>query len=649
MLVVLTAWYPENMKRYIFFFLFLFVFALSWAQNTTETTQTESYIPYRIAVTDFSVNDLSGSLEDAQTIANALANAFEAALVESGRFNVVTRNNLDSVMAEIALSQSGVIKPEQAIELGKLSGAELLVTGNLVYNEDFQITIKFINALTGEIDAAASLQAQDSSGFIMMAQELCSQAGDAYAPRGTVIATGQRTFIDLGSESGVGDTRTGTLVRERLIEGYRFHDKVGSFSISSLGPEASTIIVNLEPNMQVQVGDIAMLDSHFDFDMKTVNMMPDIATSLGTAVITVRGDNIPQFINIYTAEGDIIATTTPSSPVELFQGAYVVSPYGADAYDHAPAVAFTIQAGGNEVIELDLSGHVLLEHTEYIQQVLYSPTGDLLLTGARDGKVIIRDATTGYGQRVLDLSADNVLMVNGLDISQDARYVATSLFVVGGDAQIDIWSLDSLELILSVPNISEVSALAFSPDATVLYVVDSWDDNFYQIAVPSGEVLLEQAIEHSEFVSFDGADGMFFGVSGNNIGMYSLVTGELLQEFTLANMTMISALTTHAAQGWVAVGGMQGLVHIYDFAGDLQMELDQGRSDVETLDFNLEGTRLATASGYEVYVWDLEKEVLEQSFTGHEHFISKVAFAPAGNVVAAASWDKAFHLWRLPE
>lgn len=638
--------YPRAMKLYIFLFFFLSFFALSWAENNTETPATESYIPYRIAVTDFRVDDLSGSLENSQSIANALASAFETALVESERFQVVSRNNLDVVLQEIALSQSGIIRAEQAIEVGKLSGAELLVTGSLSYDEGFSIHVNFINTLTGEIDAAASLQTQNSTGFSKIARELCQQAGKSYAPRGTIIAIGRRTFIDLGSESGVGETRTGTIVREILVEGLRFHEKVGRFTITSLGPEASTINIDLEPTMQVEVGDIAILDSHFSFDIKTINNLnQDSSSYFGTVIIEVIADNIPQNINIFTAEGVLEQVARPFHATQLFQGNYIASPYGADAYDQSPAIAFSIQAGSEEVVVLDLSGGGWLEHTNYIEALSYDATGAMLVTGARDMQVIIRDGTTGQGQRGLDLYEAEALMVDALALSQDGHYLATSVRVPGEDARVNIWDLASLEPILNVPHIFQTTALSFNADASILYAVDGWDEIFYQIAVPSGDVLLEQAIEQPDILSFN--DAIFLTAEDNTVTIYNLETGQLRDTLQLEANVDSTSLALHAAQGYFAVGDTNATVHLYDFAGNSLAQFRRGKGEVVALDFDSTGTRLAVAVGREIHVWNVAEGLLEQTFSGHEHFITALDFSPRADVIAAASADKALHIWHV--
>lgn len=58
------------------------------------------------------------------------ADIFTKYLTEMG-FVVVNRMDLETILNEQKLSLSGMIKPEDAIELGKLIGADLLITGSV--------------------------------------------------------------------------------------------------------------------------------------------------------------------------------------------------------------------------------------------------------------------------------------------------------------------------------------------------------------------------------------------------------------------------------------------------------------------------------------------------------------------------------------
>ena len=61
-------------------------------------------------------------------IGDAMADQLTTALVSTGCFKVVDRQNLEGVMDELGLQQSGVVDRRTASRVGKLVGADIIVT-----------------------------------------------------------------------------------------------------------------------------------------------------------------------------------------------------------------------------------------------------------------------------------------------------------------------------------------------------------------------------------------------------------------------------------------------------------------------------------------------------------------------------------------
>ena len=56
----------------------------------------------------------------------------ESRIINGGRFSVVERSKLDSIIEEQGLQHSGQVNEDEQIRLGKLSGARFLLTGSVV-------------------------------------------------------------------------------------------------------------------------------------------------------------------------------------------------------------------------------------------------------------------------------------------------------------------------------------------------------------------------------------------------------------------------------------------------------------------------------------------------------------------------------------
>nr|MBF0223337.1 hypothetical protein [Desulfobulbaceae bacterium] len=106
-----------------------------------------------IAITDFSV--VSGHNQD---IAKYIQEDMTSALVQSGQFNVVEREKLSTILNEIKLSQSGIVDPEYIKQAGNLLGADLILTGTFMPNDDkWNANLRLINTESGQIVTAINL------------------------------------------------------------------------------------------------------------------------------------------------------------------------------------------------------------------------------------------------------------------------------------------------------------------------------------------------------------------------------------------------------------------------------------------------------------------------------------------------------------
>ncbi len=103
-----------------------------------------------IAIRDFEV--ILGGTKDASPY---LQEDITSALVNSGQFNVVERHKLQSILEELKLSQMGLIDSSRAKQVGKMLGADLILTATLAFvGEECNANIRMINTETGLITAA---------------------------------------------------------------------------------------------------------------------------------------------------------------------------------------------------------------------------------------------------------------------------------------------------------------------------------------------------------------------------------------------------------------------------------------------------------------------------------------------------------------
>lgn len=132
-----------------------------FAQNAKVVT----IFPFHFASTDLSekaaLEELNGFFYD----------LFAGQLASTDYFEVVDRQNMEALLGEVALQQSGLT--EQVIQLGKVKGAELAIFGTVtnVANQTF-LTMKII-----DISTTVIIKAIKQKGSLKKPDELALEAG----------------------------------------------------------------------------------------------------------------------------------------------------------------------------------------------------------------------------------------------------------------------------------------------------------------------------------------------------------------------------------------------------------------------------------------------------------------------------------------
>ena len=164
------------MKKSIFIFLILALLGSVFAQDLKGLKK-------RIAVVNFEDKARYGN-----NIGQGIADMLVTKLVESNQYLVVERNELDAILKEQGLGQSGLVTQQSAAKVGQLLGVEMIVTGSVsefgekkskvgggigsfggfnigvaTKTARVGVDIRLVNTSTGEIIAAKSADGEDSS------------------------------------------------------------------------------------------------------------------------------------------------------------------------------------------------------------------------------------------------------------------------------------------------------------------------------------------------------------------------------------------------------------------------------------------------------------------------------------------------------
>lgn len=156
----------------------------------------------KIAVLDFNMQGNKGSDSDmGKIVAEWLITAF----VRDGRFEVVERRLLESIINEQKLVMSGVVDTNNAEELGKLLGVKVIITGSIMHFQDMiEANARIIDVVDASIIAAESVKSSSASKLEDLVKEMAKKIIADFPLEGYVVRIKDSILtLDLGNTSGV--------------------------------------------------------------------------------------------------------------------------------------------------------------------------------------------------------------------------------------------------------------------------------------------------------------------------------------------------------------------------------------------------------------------------------------------------------------
>ena len=172
----------------------------------------------------------------AQVAREDMYQSLVSALVQDGKYEVVERQQLGLVLRELNLHDSGLIRPDTAIEMGQMTGAQYTFIGNIVsaevipfktllghgFKAKLKLNYKIIDNKTGRIVKSeivhASSTVSDPQGGRRKERVLVARAVEEMAEKvlkristldpleiAIVDIDGDDIYINIGSEGGVRD------------------------------------------------------------------------------------------------------------------------------------------------------------------------------------------------------------------------------------------------------------------------------------------------------------------------------------------------------------------------------------------------------------------------------------------------------------
>ncbi len=97
-------------------------------------------------------------------------------LINTGRFDVVERSQLDRIMQEKALAQSGVVEEKEAMQAAQLAGADVVLVGTAsIAGDKIEADARIVDIKSGVAKCAMSSSAYSVSDLRALADDLAGQ------------------------------------------------------------------------------------------------------------------------------------------------------------------------------------------------------------------------------------------------------------------------------------------------------------------------------------------------------------------------------------------------------------------------------------------------------------------------------------------
>ena len=403
-------------------------------------------------------------------------------------------------------------------------------------------------------------------------------------------------------------------------------------------------------------------------EMTSVALSPD-----GNYVASGNTDDTARVWEVTTGKevarmtygGDVLAVAF--SP----DGQYVVSS-GCEKYDISnictEGTARVWEAStGKEITRMIYDGHVT--------SLAFSPDGQYVLLGFRDGMASLWDASTGKetvgiahdaavtsavfspdGKYVVSGSWDNTARVweaaTGKEVSRITHEdVVTSVafspdgrYVVSGsrDYTARVWEAITGKEIVRMIHGLQVGSVAFSPDSR--YVVSgSWEARVWEVA-PGKQII---GISHDDVItSVAFSPDSKYVVSGswdNTARVWEAATGKEIARLTHDSNILSTAFSPDSK--YVVSGSADETVRVWEAATGKEIARMIHDDVVTSAVFSPNGKYVVSGSTDDsVRFWEVAtgKEIARMA---HDGDVTSAVFSPDGKYVVSGSWDGTARVW----
>ena len=215
------------------------------------------------------------------SIARTLSEIMRTELLNTGRFKVLERAQMDRIIAEMKLQQTGLTDTENAAQLGKLLNVEKLIIGSVGrMGNTYQLNVRLVDVLKAVTELAERTECPAKEEKLPATiTDLINQIAQKIPIRGTIVQIeGDEIMTDIGGTHGIHSGLTLRVVRKGEpitdLEGNVLgttETSIGVILIEEVHPLWSKAIVYGDVVGDMAPGDWVLLDLS---DAQTIETPP---------------------------------------------------------------------------------------------------------------------------------------------------------------------------------------------------------------------------------------------------------------------------------------------------------------------------------------------------------------------------------------
>jgi len=154
-------------------------YKILYGKNMMTCQEEDKDRPLRtVAIMEFDNYSMEKYRQELGYLAKGLADFFEADFSKISNLKVVERDKVDFILKELELTKSGMVLTGDAVRVGKLLGAQIMIFGSLMQTDDndARMLVKAVNVETSEI--MAYVEREGKPEYFKMEKEMVKELAD---------------------------------------------------------------------------------------------------------------------------------------------------------------------------------------------------------------------------------------------------------------------------------------------------------------------------------------------------------------------------------------------------------------------------------------------------------------------------------------